>query len=1197
MALARRQAEHLAAHPELDAADVCFTLNTTRTRMPHRLAVAGGSTQALAASLSAFASGTKPEQVAQGKAGHAPPKVAFLFTGQGAQFAGMGRRLYETSDVFRDALDRCVARLKPRMDLLSVLFPKDGAPSPIDQTAYSQPAMFALQYALAEQWRAWGVVPDAVMGHSVGEFAAACVAGILSMEDALELIAERGRLMQALPPGGVMAMVFATEAQVAPLLAPYQDRVSIAGYNGPGQLSLSGAAEAVARITSALEAQGIATRKLNVSHAFHSPLLEPMLEALETTAARMARAPGTLPLISNVTGRPVGPNELGAQGYWRRHAREAVRFQEGMESLRGLGIDTYVEIGPHTTLLGLGKACLGEGPEWLPSLRKGKDDLEQLLGVLGRLFVRGHALDWRKVDPEPARRKVVLPRYAWQRQRYWAIPEVASTGKSAQPGQGEDSTADESRGARGDLYGLEWQPAARPASAPAPASGTWLLLCDRGGVGEQLATRIEAQGGACVKVAAGDVPALERLWRERFSPDAPCAGVVYLGGLDVKGVEGPGVVEACTGVASALRVLEGGPESAGRLWVVTRGAQAVGTGVEKVQPAQAPLWGLGRSVALESPGRWGGLIDLGPEDGAQQLWEELRAAEGEDQVVLRGGQRYVARLVEREAPEARPVPIHAEASYLIAGGQGSLGLEVARWLVRRGARYLVLTARRAFPERPQWDSLLAQGGELAERIAVVRELETAGAMVLMAQADVARRDDMAALLERMRASMPPLRGIVHAAVVSSTSRIRDLDAETLGRVLGPKVDGAWNLHALTQDVPLDFFILFSSISAVWGSSGVGHYAAANCFLDSLAAYRHAQGLAATSINWGLWSGRGAASEEQGRWLVNMGVEVFEREGALAWMERLVGARVPQAMVATIRWERFLPIFEARGPRPLLARLRTEMAAQQSGEVPAPKSSAPAPWREAPTATARREALRKLVQESVSRILGLQPGQSLDAERGFNEMGMDSIMAVEVKERLQAPLGIPLPATLAFNFPSVQALTEHLFSLLESEAPGAAGPEAPTQVALGRAHRHRRHGVPAARWSGHAGGLLAAAARGHGRHHGDSGGPLGRGRLVRRGPGSAGEDVRARRRLPARGGPLRSAVLRHLSARGGEHGSAAAAGAGGGLGGAGAGRPGRERAAQHAHGRLRGHHHGRLLARHPPGAAGGRRMRATPRARR
>jgi acyl transferase domain-containing protein len=1049
VATARRHAEHLTAHPELDAADVCFTANATRPAMPHRLAVVGGSTQALATSLTAFASGAKPEQVAQGKAGHTPPKVAFLFTGQGSQFAGMGRRLFETSDVFRDVIERCAARLRPRMDLLSVLYPKDGTASPIDQTAYSQPALFALEYALAEVWRSWGVVPDAVMGHSVGEFAAACVAGILSMEDALDLIAERGRLMQALPPGGVMATVFATEAQVAPLLAPYKDRASIAAYNAPGQLTLSGAAEAVERILSALEAQGVAARKLNVSHAFHSPLLEPMLDALEAKGAGMKRAAGTVPLVSNVTGRVVGAGELGAPGYWRRHAREAVRFQEGMESLRGLGIEAFVEVGPHTTLLGLGKACLGEGLEWLPSLRKGKDDAEQLLGVLGRLHARGLPLDWRKVDPEPARRKLVLPRYPWQRQRHWAL--TASAGKATPSAVA--STPEGTEGARGELYGLEWEPVARAASAPEPTQGAWLLLCDRGGAGEQLAARIEAKGQACVKVYAGagptpealavspgDAAGLERLWHERFT-GTPCAGVVYLWGLDVKGVEGAGIREACLGVASVLSALEAVPESSGRLWLVTRSAQAVGTG--GVEPAQAPLWGLGRVVALESPSRWGGLIDLGPEDGAEPLWDELRATDGEDQVALRGGQRYVARLVERESPESRPVPVQAEATYLITGGQGALGLEVARWLVQRGARNLVLTARRAFPEREQWAQLEAKGGELAERIATVRGLEAAGARVLLARADVSQRDAMEALLEQVRGSMPPLRGIIHAAAVPSHARVKELDAETLGAMLAPKVDGAWNLHELTRKDPLEFFVLFSSISSVWGSVGMGHYAAGNAFLDGLARHRHASGLVASSINWGLWRGRGLASTEEQRWLESVGVDALDRDAALHWLERLVGARVPEAVVASVRWERFRPIFEARGRRPLLERLSTGEAAKPS-ETPAKEAPSSAPWRVAATASARREALRGLVQETVSKTLGLAPGGALAPERGFTELGMDSIMAVELKGSLQKALGVQLPATLAFNFPTVQTLTNHLSTLVEAELPKTAAPEARSQ---------------------------------------------------------------------------------------------------------------------------------------------------------
>ena len=1043
---ARRHAEHLTAHPELAAEDVCFTTNTARARLPHRLAVAGSSREALITGLSAYASGSASEQLAQGREGTSAPKVAFLFTGQGSQFAGMGRRLYETSEVFRDALHRCAERLKPRMDLLSVLYPKDGAGSPIDQTAYSQPALLSLEWALAEVWRSWGVVPEAVMGHSVGEFAAACVAGVLSLEDALDLIAERGRLMQALPSGGVMATVFAPEPEVAPLLERYREQVSIAAYNAPGQVVISGAGEAVTRITAELETRGVASRRLNVSHAFHSPLLEPMLEPLEACAAKVARGEARLPLISNVTGRVVGANEVGAPGYWRRHARSPVRFQEGMEALQGLGIDAFVEVGPHTTLLGLGKACLGSGAAWLSSLRKGQDDLEQMLGTLGHLFVRGAPLDWSKVDAEAGRRKVVLPRYPWQRRKYWLPSDSSVSVKSPRSSPAMPAVG---AGARGEAYQVEWQPTARLTPGVTPSRGTWLLLCDGGGVGERLAARLEAQGTSCVKVYAGTAPrpevlaiaptdgaALERLWRDHFTADVPCGGVVYLWGLDVVGVEGAGIREACAGLAGLARALEGSPDPGGRLWVVTRGTQLPAV-VEaaKVEPAQAPLWGLGLVAALEHPGRWGGLIDLDPEGGGEELlWEELHAASNEDQVSLRAGQRYVARLVARPPPEERAVQVAPEATYLITGGQGELGLHVARWLARLGARHLVLTARTPFPERTQWEALVAQGGAQAARITTVRELEAAGTTVVLARADVARREEMAALLEQVRTTLPPLRGIVHAAGVATHARLRDLDLASLDKVLAPKVEGAWNLHTLTQADTLDFFALFSSVSSVWGSVGVGHYAAANAFLDTLASHRRSRGQVASSINWGPWTGQGVLSTEDRGWLEAMGVEALAPEPALDWLGRLLGAQVRQAAVASVRWDRFKAVFEARHRHPLLERIG---GAKPEPEVAGAPKPAPATWRDAPTPAARRQALQSLAQESVAHVLGLEGERSIPPRRGFTELGMDSIMAVELKDRLQSALGKTLPATLAFNFPDLQSLTDHLTSLVEEESAQAA----------------------------------------------------------------------------------------------------------------------------------------------------------------
>ncbi|NVJ08010.1 SDR family NAD(P)-dependent oxidoreductase, partial [Myxococcus sp. AM001] len=1048
---ARQYASHLSAHPELDAADVCFTANTTRARFNHRSVVVGESTQALAEALRGFARGELSDAVASGEAAPRAPRVAFLFTGQGSQYAGMGRELYAASPVFRDALDQCARLLRPRMELLPVLFPAEGAHSPIDQTEYSQPALFALEYALAQVWKGWGVVPHAVMGHSVGEFAAAVVAGHLSLEDGLALITERGRLMQALPPGGAMLSVFATEAQVRPLLEPHLDQVSLACLNAPGQVVLSGAGAVLARLDAELQAQGVRTKALVVSHAFHSPLMEPMLDALEAQAARVTPLSGAIPLVSNVTGRPVGTGELGAPGYWRRHAREPVRFQQGTESLRELGIDVFVEVGPTATLLGLGRACLGEQAAWIASLRKGRPDAEQVLGALGRLFLQGHDVDWRAVDPEPSRGKVALPTYPWRRQRYWPVVSARLPVERSESAPAHDGAVAATTLDAASLLQVRWE--ASTASGPDEgAPGAWMLLCDQGGVGEALAARLEQRGVPHVKVYAGassvpgalavdpaDGVALAKLWRERFPQSLPRAGVVHLWGLDVPGVESPGALrssarERCISVVSALRALESSEALSGRLWVVTREACAVEAGGAPVEPSQALLWGLGRVAALEHPERWGGLVDLESAGGDAQVaaLEEVLtrgAGEGEEQLALRGGRRFVPRLAQCPLPPARTATLEAAATYLITGGQGELGLHVARWMVSQGARHLVLTARSAFPERAEWEALAARGGDVAARILAVQALEAAGATVVLARADVSRHEQLAELLEQVRTTMPPLKGVVHAAGVSTHARLRELDASALDAVLAPKVEGAWHLHALTREVSLDFFVLFSSISAVWGSVGSGHYAAGNAFLDALAQHRRALGLPATSINWGPWAGRGMASPDAQRWLANMGVDSLEVGEGVAWFERLLGADLTQATVARVRWERFKPIYEARGRRPFLEAMGAEAAAP----TVAPAAS-PAP-------VLGRDALESAVRQQVAGVLGLDPKRPIPSGRGFADLGMDSLMAVELRERLQRVVGQPLSATLVFNYPNVQALTEYLVGLVAERTPRTEAPEA------------------------------------------------------------------------------------------------------------------------------------------------------------
>jgi amino acid adenylation domain-containing protein/non-ribosomal peptide synthase protein (TIGR01720 family) len=394
--------------------------------MPYRLSVVTGGRDKLLGQLRDFADGNQAAGLSTGHVKNGGrPRVAFLFTGQGAQYAGMGRRLYETQPEFRRILDECDALLRPQLreSLLAVLYPPPDSASLIDATAYTQPALFALEYALAKLWESWGITPDVVLGHSVGEYAAACFAGVFSLQDGLTLMAERGRRMQALPAGGMMAVVMAPPERILPLVERYPQHLAVAAFNGPENVVLSGHQDVLLTVLQKLEASGFNTQRLTVSHAFHSPLLEPMLDGFERFAAGIRTQPPRLPLVANLTGRLFGEGEAPDASYWRRHSREPVRFAAGMQILADQGCDVYLEVGPTPSLLAMGRKCLpqAKGP-WLPSLRKGQDDWRVLLDSLRSLFLHGARVDWRSFDRPYPRQRLALPTYPFARDRYWLGP-------------------------------------------------------------------------------------------------------------------------------------------------------------------------------------------------------------------------------------------------------------------------------------------------------------------------------------------------------------------------------------------------------------------------------------------------------------------------------------------------------------------------------------------------------------------------------------------------------------------------------------------------------------------------------------------------------------------------------------------------------------------------------------------------------
>ncbi len=430
---------YLSDHPKVQLADICHTANVGRSHFNHRLAVTAVDTAEMRDKLAQLTEGKKPTGTwrRQTKAA-ASPKVAFVFTGQGSQYVQMGRELYDTQPTFRRTLEQCEDILRPWLErpLLSVLFPKDGEASPLDETAYTQPALFALEYSLAKLWMSWGIQPALVLGHSVGEYVAACIAGVFSLEHGLQLIAQRARLMQQLPRDGMMAVVFAPSARVEAALATCSDRVAIAAFNGPDNTVISGDIDTVRDLLDAFALEGIRTQALTVSHAFHSPLMDPMLDEFEAFAATLDYAAPKIPLVSNLTGTLMGKEPPSAD-YWRRHVRNPVRFAEGIELLKSHEIAAVLEVGPTSSLLGMARRCLPEfKAAWLPSLRKGQDDWSSMLASLAEMYMLGTKVSWSGFDAEWPRRRMILPTYPFQRSRHWldpTTPERSLTSGSSGP--------------------------------------------------------------------------------------------------------------------------------------------------------------------------------------------------------------------------------------------------------------------------------------------------------------------------------------------------------------------------------------------------------------------------------------------------------------------------------------------------------------------------------------------------------------------------------------------------------------------------------------------------------------------------------------------------------------------------------------------------------------------------------------------
>ncbi|CQD09704.1 Beta-ketoacyl synthase [Mycobacterium europaeum] len=1069
-ALAERYESAVASGVGL--ADLCYTAGARRGHYEHRLSVIAGSPTAMSESLAAYRRGESRPGISVGqRRPDQRPDVVFVFPGQGSQWHGMGQRLQAEEPVFHEALTACDRAIQPYLG--SSVLEALAEDTELTDIGLIQPAIFAIQVALAALWRSWGVEPAAVVGHSMGEVAAAHVAGALSLDDAARVICTRALMLRTVRGRGTMMAAELSLDEAQELITGRENEVSIAASNGHRSTVLSGDQTVLAELMAVLQQRDRFCRWVDVDVAAHSPQMDALVPALRAGLAGLRATAPAIPVYSTVTGDLLTDRVPDAD-YWAQNLRSPVQFSTALRRLLDSGHHTIVEISPHPVLLtavredaqDMGCSCTA-----LPSMRRDDGGRTTALASLGTLYTLGQPVAWERLYPAGSH-CVAAPTYPWQRVHSWL-----DGGTFSAPPRGA-GPPQRPAGLRDRMYHVRWQPAAgaperNGASRPAEP-GSWLILDDGGVAAQALRDHLESLSQTCVLVEAGR--GFERLAPDRYRVDParpehfdqlladaftdrqpPCRGVVHLWDLLAAPPADTTLesLESATtlGPVSVLHLVQALAHAdwspSPRLWLVTRGAQVTQTGTEPVSIAQAPVWGMARTIEHEHPELRCTCVDLsaggGPDDVArevQALPREVWADHRDGAVALRGGNRYVERLTRYDAPQQAATPEFGDdGTYLVTGGLGALGLVVARWLAEHGARHLVVMGR-GEPTAPAQEALDA--------------LRAGGTEVTVAHGDVAKADQVAAVLESIRTTMPPLRGVVHAAGTTDDAILQCLDEPKLRKVLAPKVQGAWNLHEQTKDAKLDFFVLFSSAASLLGPPGAANYAAANAFLDALAWQRRAEGRPALSVDWGPWAQLGFfARTELQSYFAQYGVEAMSATDNLRALSSLLADSATQAVVLDIDWARW----ETDLRPPLLAELGVARPDEKprDGDAPGPGSGLrDALWEAVPEQ--RRRLLESYLCELAAGKLGLSPS-TLDIQAPLGSLGVDSLITLELRMQVERDLGVVVPVSRLMKGPSVADLAGWL---AEQVAAGAPQPDAapPAPTAPRQASPQQAGGTPA-----------------------------------------------------------------------------------------------------------------------------------------
>jgi acyl transferase domain-containing protein/thioesterase domain-containing protein len=1023
-----RLATHLRQQPQCDLADAAHTLHLGRVEHSCRRAVVCRT----AAEAVTLLTAADPQRVFSSGNASDRRSVAFMFPGGGAQYVGMARGIYESEPVFRAEIDRCAHLLSKccGLDLRAAGYNEiPAAAQELVDPSIALPALFTTEYALAQLWISWGIVPDAMIGHSLGEYVAACLAGVFSLEAALQIVAARGRLMRTLPPGSMLA-VSLRESQLRSSLDG--EPVCIAAANAPELCVASGPASAIELLQSRLTGAGVDCRRLHIDVASHCHTTEAILPQFHEVVRGFPLSRPSIPYVSNVTGTWIKPEEATDPRYWTRHLRSTVRFGDGITTLLDEPSRVLLEIGPGNTLCSLARMHLRAGGAQVavPSLRAARDgqpDSLSLFNGLARLWAAGVTVDWQCFHSNEKRRRISLPTYPFERKRYWIDP-VRSSGKKRSPGR-----LAKNPDVSGWFYLPTWKRSAKPIVSA--AQGAWVVFAGKTSLDAALVAQLRTADRHVVVVRPANKFAKVAATEYSVNPEQPLdydalisallqSGKMPRLALHLWSLSAPASGEPekrfraaqVLGYSSILNFAKAFTKHAGesdlRLLAVSRNAYDV-TGEHEVNPEHAILLGPCEVIPQEFPHVSCSHVDVAVPAGqvailrlAAQIVSEASDSKSEMVVAYRGGHRWIRSFdpTHIDAPKPSDLPLRKNGVYLLTGGLGKIGLLVAEHLAREFQARLILVGRSAFPPRAEWQSWIEQReDEFSRKILRIRAMEQYGAIVRIVAADVGDKAQIDEVTRRALAEFGELNGVFHAAGTTESTPLPQLERAHSEAQFRAKVAGVYALHRALRGRSVDFCLLFSSVASLLGGLGFAAYASANAFMDAFANCT-ATDARWVAVNWEDWR---LKSDGRQQFHTSLDQLAMSPEEAMDVLRRVLATpETRQVVVSSADLDARLQTYIGR--RDTVEENREE----QRHDRPQLRSAYVAPRDDA------EKRLASLWQE----LLGLS---SVGVTDSFFDLGGHSLLAVRMMRSIEQQFGAKLPIALLFQAPTIEALAMHV----------------------------------------------------------------------------------------------------------------------------------------------------------------------------